>query len=255
MQSPTESVSAESVSAEFFLAQSRPLRVKICGITQPDQGRAIAQLGVSSLGFICVAASPRYVAPEQIRAIVEALPPEAAVDRVGVFVDAAIAEIERVVAIAQLTTVQLHGNESPAFCQQVRDALPQVELIKALRVREAATLDLAHAYALHIDTLLLDAYHPHLYGGTGATLDWAMLRDFKPDCPWLLAGGLTPDNVQHALQAARPDGIDLSSGVERSPGDKDLRLVKRLLGAIADLGNRNRESFSMGLQKSGHADP
>lgn len=229
MQSP-----AESVSAEFYLARSTPLRIKICGITQPDQGRAIARLGVSSLGFICVAASPRYVTPEQIRAVVEALPPEAPVDRVGVFVDATLEDIQQVVAIAQLTAIQLHGNESPDDCQRVRDALPNLEILKALRVRDAAILDLAHRYTPHIDTLLLDAYHPHLYGGTGATLDWAMLRDFDPGCPWLLAGGLTPDNVQHALQAARPHGIDLSSGVERSPGDKDLELVKRLMGAIAN---------------------
>lgn len=228
MQSP-----AEPVSASLPLAQATsPLRVKICGITQPDQGRAIAQLGVSALGFICVAESPRYVAPEQIRAIVEALPPGSPVDRVGVFVDAAIAEIEQVVAIAQLTVVQLHGSESPDFCQQVREVLPQVELIKALRVREAATLDLAHTYAPHIDTLLLDAYHPHLYGGTGATLDWNLLKTFHPGRPWLLAGGLTPDNVQHALQTAHPHGIDLSSGVELAPGNKDLRLVEKLMKAV-----------------------
>lgn len=237
MQSP-----AESVFAEFSLARSAPLRVKICGITQPAQGRSIAQLGVSALGFICVAASPRYVAPAQIRAIVEALPPEAPVDRVGVFVDATLEEIQQVVAIAQLTAVQLHGNESPDGCQRVREALPHIELIKALRVRDAATLDLAHRYAPHIDTLLLDAYHPHLYGGTGATLDWAMLRDFDPGCPWLLAGGLTPDNVQHALRATHPHGIDLSSGVERSPGDKDVGLVERLMGAIAQLGRQESGS-------------
>ncbi|RMF64039.1 MAG: phosphoribosylanthranilate isomerase [Cyanobacteria bacterium J069] len=209
------------------------MRVKICGITQPDQGRAIAQLGASALGFICATASPRYVSPTQIRAIAEALLPDFPIDRVGVFVDATVEEIEQVVAIAHLTAVQLHGNESPAFCQQVRQALPQVELIKALRVREAATLDLAHVYAPHIDTLLLDAYHPHLYGGTGATLDWAMLNRFNPGRPWLLAGGLTPANVQHALQQAQPHGIDLSSGVERAPGDKDLVLVARLLEAVA----------------------
>jgi phosphoribosylanthranilate isomerase len=228
MQSP-----AEPVSADFPLAPLRALlRVKICGITQPDQGRAIAQLGASALGFICVGESPRYVAPEQIRAIVEALPPGSPVDRVGVFVDAAVEEIRQVVAIAQLTVVQLHGNESPDFCQQVREVLPQVELIKALRVREAATLDLAHTYAPHIDTLLLDAYHPHLYGGTGATLDWNLLKTFHPGRPWLLAGGLTPNNVQHALQTTHPHGIDLSSGVELAPGNKDLRLVEKLMKAV-----------------------
>lgn len=237
MQSPVE-----SFAAEFPLVQSTPLRVKICGITQPAQGRAIAQMGVSALGFICVAASPRYVAPAQIRAVVEALPPEVPVDRVGVFVDATLEEIQQGVAIAQLTAVQLHGNESPDDCQRVREALPNIKVIKALRVRDAAILELACRYTPYIDTLLLDAYHPHLYGGTGATLDWAMLRDFNPDCPWLLAGGLTPDNVQHALNVAHPHGIDLSSGVEHSPGDKDLRLVERLMRAIAQLDRQESGS-------------
>jgi phosphoribosylanthranilate isomerase len=208
------------------------LRIKICGITRPDQGRAIAQSGATALGFMCVRQSPRYVVPQQIRAIVDQLPDEKPVDRVGVFADATIAEIGEVVAIANLNAVQLHGSESPQFCHQLRSVLPQVELIKALRIRDLQALAAASFYNKVADTLLLDAYHPNVLGGTGKTLDWSSLQDFSPDCPWILAGGITPDNVQIALTQLRPQGIDLSSGVEHAPGNKDLNQIARLFEQI-----------------------
>ena len=205
------------------------MRIKICGITQADQAQAIAHFGATALGFICVEQSPRYITPEQIRELTTLQP----TDRVGVFVDASIKEIERVAAIAQLTAAQLHGNESPQFCQQLRAALPMLEIIKAFRVRNAATLEQTRSYENCVDALLLDAYHPNvtnpgLLGGTGKTLNWDSLKHFRPHCPWILAGGITPDNVLDALQQVQPDGIDLSSGVEVAPGDKDLVAVERL---------------------------
>lgn len=207
------------------------MRVKICGITTPDQGRAIAELGATALGFICVEVSPRYVTAEQIRRVVDQLPHAKTshrVDRIGVFANATLNEIRQVVAIAGLNGVQLHGAESPEFCAQVRDALPEVEVIKALRIKTAAALQEAAIYYDQAQTLLLDAYHPGMLGGTGVTLDWQSLQQFAPPCPWFLAGGLTPNNITQALAQLRPDGIDLSSGVERSPGDKDLAQVARL---------------------------
>ncbi|MBD2121979.1 phosphoribosylanthranilate isomerase [Trichocoleus sp. FACHB-262] len=208
------------------------MRVKICGITKPDQGRAIAELGATALGFICVPASPRYVSADQIRQVVEQLPlnPQTGhlVDRIGVFANATLAEISQVVAIAGLNAVQLHGAETPEFCAQVRETLPDTEVIKALRIKTAAALQEAAAYYSHVHTLLLDAYHPGMLGGTGVTLDWQSLQQFAPACPWFLAGGLNPDNIIQALAQLQPDGIDLSSGVERSPGDKDLAQVAQL---------------------------
>lgn len=205
------------------------MRVKICGITRLEQGRSIAQMGASALGFICVERSPRYVRPEQIRAVSEGLLTEGyGCDRVGVFADVEVAEIVRVVEIGLLNAVQLHGNESPEFCQQVRSALPTVELIKAFRVRSAETLESVRQYEAVVDTLLLDAYDPNLLGGTGHTIDWSMLQGFRSDCAWLLAGGLTPENISDALERLTPDGIDLSSGVEVAPGNKDLQKVERL---------------------------
>jgi phosphoribosylanthranilate isomerase len=213
-----------------------PFRVKICGITQPDQGVAIANLGATALGFICVRQSPRYVTPEQIRAVVDALG-DSPIDRIGVFVNAGLAEISQVVAIAHLTAIQLHGDEPPQLCQELRQALPGVELIKAIRVRCLDTLNQATTYRDVVDTLLLDAYHPHLFGGTGARLDWATLQTWRSPRPWFLAGGITPDNVQQALTILRPDGIDLSSGLERAPGDKDLDKVAALFANLRARGN------------------
>ncbi len=206
------------------------MRVKICGITKPDQGQAIAQLGATALGFICVPASPRYVTPQQIRIVVEQLPVQ--VDRIGVFANAAAEEICQVVADAGLNAVQLHGSESSEFCEQLRQSLSGVEILKALRVKTLECLNQAHRYTDYVNTLLLDAYHPQLLGGTGKTLDWVTLKQFRPNCPWLLAGGLTPDNILDALREVQPSGIDLSSGVERSPGDKDLEKVAQLFERV-----------------------
>ncbi len=224
-------------------------RVKICGITQPDQGRAIAEAGAAMLGFICVPVSPRYVTPAQIAEVVAALPialqtGEIVCDRVGVFMNAPLATIRETVAIGHLNGVQLHGDESPDFCHAVKQALPQVEVIKALRIATAEALQTADPYAAVVDTLLLDAYHPTLGGGTGKTLDWQTLQSFAPPVPWLLAGGLTPDNVLAALQIIQPQGIDLSSGVERSPGDKALPKVMQLFQNLASLAPVHVETSS-----------
>lgn len=207
------------------------MRVKICGITNPDAASAIAKLGATALGFICVTKSPRYVASDRITSIVAALSPEIAC--IGVFAGSTVAEIYQIVSQTNLSGVQLHGDESAEFCQQLRDKLPEIEIIKALRLKEAADLEKLGAYSQVVDTLLLDAYHPQMLGGTGKTIDWEILTEFRPPLPWLLAGGLTPENVRQALERVHPDGIDLSSGVERSPGDKDLDKVTDLFENIA----------------------
>lgn len=217
------------------------LRIKICGLTQPDQARAIAQMGATILGFICAQQSPRYVTAAQIRAIVDTLPLDSAqgaigCDRIGVFVDASLEQICSTVTVGGLNGVQLHGSEPPEFCHQLRAVLPRVEIIKALRIRDAVALNQAIVYQGSVDALLLDAYHPSLAGGTGTTLDWSKLQQFQPDCPWFLAGGLTPDNVADALSQLQPQGLDLSSGVERTPGDKDLEKVARLFDRLRAIG-------------------
>ncbi len=202
------------------------MRIKICGITTVEQGLAIAQMGATDLGFICVPSSPRYLKLAQLLPMVEQLAPAA--NLVGVFADFSIATIAHVVGLTDLDTVQLHGMESVEFCQQLRQALPETEIIKAWRVRSSSDLAAIQTYGEVVDGLLLDAYHPAALGGTGQTLDWAQLAAFRPSIPWFLAGGLTPDNIGSALSQLEPDGIDLSSGVEVSPGDKNIELVDRL---------------------------
>jgi phosphoribosylanthranilate isomerase len=202
------------------------MRIKICGIVNPEQGQAIAESGATALGFICVRQTPRYVTPQQIRAIVDRLP--SAVDRVGVFANAKAEEISQIVEAVGLSCVQLHGDESPEFCQQLRQLVPTTEIIKAFRIRSVDALKDTEAYCDRVDTFLFDAYHPQAWGGTGKTLDWEALSSRSPSRPWFLSGGLTPENVTHALQLLTPTGIDLSSGVERSPGDKDLEKVSQL---------------------------
>lgn len=209
------------------------MRVKICGITQPQQSIAIASLGATALGFICVPSSPRYVTIAQIQAAIAPLPPN--IDKIGVFANTTSSEICQVVQESGLTGVQLHGDETPEFCYQLRQSLSQVEIIKALRVRSLEHLQTTTNYTDYVDTLLLDAYHPQQLGGTGQTLDWQMLERFNPSLPWFLAGGLTPDNILTALSQITPNGIDLSSGVEHSAGNKDLDQVALL---FQNLGNR-----------------
>lgn len=206
------------------------MRVKICGITKLEQANAIAQMGATALGFICVPTSPRYVSVPQISRVIQGL--SQTIDCIGVFANTTMAEICQTITATGLTGIQLHGNESPEFCQQLRQCLPDKEIIKALRVRTSECLTNSEIYADSVDLLLLDAYHPTQLGGTGKTLDWVTLKQYKPRLPWLLAGGLTPDNIGDALSLLQPDGIDLSSGVERSPGDKDLDKVAQLFAQL-----------------------
>lgn len=196
---------------------------------------AIASLGATALGFMCVPTSPRYVTTVQIQAAVAQLPEN--IDKIGVFANASIAEIKQIVADSGLTGVQLHGDESPEFCYQLRQALPYIEILKAFRVRGLEYLETTSEYVEYVDTFLLDAYHPQQLGGTGKTLDWTMLQQFNSNRPWFLAGGLTPNNIIQALSQVNPNGIDLSSGVERAPGDKDLDKVALLFEQLGRWGD------------------
>ena len=219
------------------------MQVKICGITSVGQGCAIAQLGATALGYICVKKSPRYITPPNIAPIVSAVSAEwPDVQHFGVFANESLFKILDIVKQTGLTTVQLHGDETTATCHLLRDAfkesgLPKVKLVKAFRIQSAADLETVKSYEPYVDALLLDAYHPEQLGGTGKTLNWQALKNFSPKRPWFLAGGLTPENVQMALAQISPDGIDLSSGIERSPGDKDLERVRSLFEQLKGLAS------------------
>jgi phosphoribosylanthranilate isomerase len=209
------------------------MRVKICGITKLDQGQAIAKLGATDLGFICVAASPRYVALENLANLVPPLTKLA--NCVGVFADASLTTIVETTHQAGFQSVQLHGQETVDYCLELRQQLDNIEIIKAWRVQDRQDLAAIDRYRHVVNAFLLDAYHPQALGGTGQTLNWPELLDFQPTVPWLLAGGLNPDNILLALTQLRPAGIDLSSGVETSPGEKDLDKVTQLFQILKSI--------------------
>ncbi len=206
------------------------LWVKICGLTQPEQAIAVATAGANALGFIAVPSSPRYVDLAQLQTLAHALDTAGwgQVERVAVVADCPEEMLEAIARSGAVTALQLHGQESPQTCAHLRRTYPALTLIKAFRIRSAAALGAITPYYDQVDRILLDAYHPHLLGGTGHTLPWASLQTFAPPCPWILAGGLTPSNLPQALAQLHPWGIDLSSGVESSPGVKDLGKVTHL---------------------------
>ncbi|HHH35214.1 MAG TPA: phosphoribosylanthranilate isomerase [Gammaproteobacteria bacterium] len=189
------------------------VRVKICGITRVEDGRRAAELGADAIGLVFYAHSPRHVSVEQAAAIAAALPPF--VSKVGLFVDAEEAEIRHVLARVPLDYLQFHGDEPPEFC--TRFARP---FLKVLRMRAGRdVIDYAARYPAATG-LLLDAYRQGVPGGTGETFDWARIPRDLP-LPLVLAGGLTPDNVAAAVREVQPWAVDVSGGVEASPGVKD----------------------------------
>lgn len=188
------------------------VRVKICGITNLADARHAVACGADALGFVFHPGSPRYVAPETVREIIAALPP--LLTSVGLFVNQPPARMLETARFCGLDVLQLHGDEPPESC-----SLPPYRVIKALRVRGAESLDQHDKYP--VAALLLDAWVPGEYGGTGQVFDWPLAAEVARSRPVILAGGLTPDNVAAAVGAVRPYAVDVSSGVEAAPGRKD----------------------------------
>jgi phosphoribosylanthranilate isomerase len=211
--------------------------IKICGVTKVEQALAIASISeVNAIGFVHVANTPRYLAIAQIKQMCEVLE-HFEVDRIGLFLNSEIDQILSVVEQTGINGIQLHGDESPSFCAELRqklsETLPNILLIKALRLRDRSNLLEISNYLPYINKLIVDAYDPLLAGGTGKTIDWSILTDFQPGCEWLLAGGIKPENVATAIAQTRPNGIDVSSGVEQKPGNKDLTKIAQLIAAIS----------------------
>ncbi|WP_041740833.1 phosphoribosylanthranilate isomerase [Calothrix sp. PCC 6303] len=209
------------------------MRIKICGIKYRDQGKFIVDIGATALGFICVPQSPRFVNAEQIKLVTEVIPKH--IDKIGVFANSCVENIRNVVINSDLTGIQLHGDESVDFCISLRESLPGIEVIKALRIREIGDLEKVAIYKDYVDYLLLDAYDGQQLGGTGKTIDWQILKYLEPGILWFLAGGLRPNNIVKALIELKPSGIDLSSGVESSPGNKDLEKVTQLFEQLSQV--------------------
>ncbi|MDI6631588.1 MAG: phosphoribosylanthranilate isomerase [Bacillota bacterium] len=194
------------------------VRVKICGIRDIETARAAVEAGADALGFV-FAASRRQVTPEAAREIIAALPPF--VTAVGVFVDLPPAVVREVSDFCRLDAVQLHGAETPEYCRELN-----LRVIKAVRVRDAASLEGLDAYP--VQAVLLDTYVPGTPGGTGKTFNWGLLAGREFRVPLILAGGLTPENVRAAVQAVRPYAVDVSGGVE-TDGRKDPAKIRAFI--------------------------
>lgn len=201
-------------------------RVKICGITRPEDGLAAARLGADAIGLVFWPPSPRAVDGARARQIISALPPFVTV--VGLFVDAAPQVIEAVLREAPLDALQFHGSEQPADCE--RYGRPY---IKAVRVRAPQDVLAAAARYTHAGGLLLDTYHPDQPGGTGHRFDWGMIPGELP-MSVILAGGLDVDNVTTAMRQVRPYAVDVSSGVEAEKGIKSAAKIAAFINKVRE---------------------
>jgi phosphoribosylanthranilate isomerase len=202
-------------------------KVKICGITRLGDAEAAVELGAWAIGLNHWEGTPRRVDPDAAAEIGATLKRRCEV--VGVFVNPSLDEVAAAVENAELTMVQLHGEEGPSFCSEVARRTG-VKVIKALGVQSAAEVRAAETYRVAYH--LLDGHRTGMHGGTGESFDWELVSDRRSQIPLILAGGLTPSNVAGAIEVARPFAVDVASGVEAEPGIKDPALVKALFEAV-----------------------
>ncbi len=188
------------------------LRIKICGITNLEDAIAAADYGADALGFVFHRDSPRAISPETAKAIISGLPPY--VNTVGVFVNEKKSEIEKIVDFTGIDIIQLHGSEPPEECQMCR------KVIKAIRVKDLTSLEPLNRYK--VSAFLLDTYSPHTTGGTGQIFNWDIAIEAKKLGRIILAGGLTPENVEEAIKWVMPFAVDVATGIEGGEkGKKD----------------------------------
>lgn len=197
------------------------VRVKICGITSLEDALFAIEAGADALGFVFSEESQRAISVEKVSGIISGLPPF--VSTVGVFVNEGADVINAIVREAGLDAVQLHGNEPPELCREINS-----RVIKAFRVKNKKILGQG-IDRYRLSAYLLDTYADDAAGGTGKTFDWAVAKSAKKYGRIILSGGLTPDNVRDAIKAAGPYAVDVSSGVEKSPGIKDRKKVSSFI--------------------------
>ena len=202
------------------------VKVKICGITNYKDAAAAIDMGADLLGFNFYPKSPRYIAPAKAVEIINKLP--AFIDLAGVFVNESIEKIHETKNFCQLDWLQLHGDESPEFCKQFLSH--SVKIMKAIRVKDQK--DIERAESFFTDAILLDAFDPEKYGGTGLTFDWNIVGHIGKRI--FLSGGINPDNAAAAVELG-VYGIDICSGVEAEPGKKDHKKMKKLFKNIRHL--------------------
>nr|MBF0223268.1 phosphoribosylanthranilate isomerase [Desulfobulbaceae bacterium] len=199
-------------------------RIKICGITEYCDTQAIIEQGVDALGFIFVKESPRCILPEVAREIIRKLPP--LVDAVGVFMNEDPLEVNDIAQYCGLSLIQLHGSEPPEYCQTIDSPV-----IKAFRVQNQGSVSCS-VYADVVKGFLFDTYSKNKAGGTGEVFDWQQLEKMDIPAEFILAGGLTPENIGTAIATVRPFAVDVNSGVETAPGRKDIDKIVQLVAEV-----------------------
>ena len=200
------------------------IRTKICGITRPEDAAAAARLGADAVGLVFYPQSKRAVTPAQAAQIVAALPPF--VSAVALFVNESADNIRAVLRQVPIDTIQFHGDEDDAFCRQF--ARPY---LKAVRVCHAEDIRAASSRFPNARAILFDAYHPQAYGGTGQSFDWTLLARYTGK-PWVLAGGLNPENAAEAVRISGAAAVDVSGGVESAAGIKDAAKIAAFLRSV-----------------------
>lgn len=215
-------------------SRAAEVKVKICGITTLADARAAIEAGADFLGFNFYPSSPRFIRPDAAAKIIDELrsdqPAATETRMIGVFVNAPVAEVERVAGEVGLDGVQLHGDESVEFCEQLQTVLPRLFQIKTFAAKSRSDLNELINYPSY--AIMLDGFDATLRGGTGRLADWQLARDAVKTLPRVfLAGGLAPENVGDAINAVRPFAVDACSSLETSPGHKDAERMKRFVDA------------------------
>ena len=195
-------------------------KIKVCGMTSLEDTLVAVEAGVDAVGFIFYKKSPRLVTIKTVCEIVDELPPF--VDAIGIFVNESAEQINKIADRCKLDRVQLHGDETPAFCKKIRR-----RVIKAIRVKDIQSLKKLSDFP--VSGFLLDTFSEDQRGGTGKVFDWHLVHPAKKYGAVILAGGLTPNNVRQAIHRVKPYGVDVCSGVESQPGIKDHKKVKAFI--------------------------
>ena len=223
------------------------VEIKICGITNVSDARAVAEYGADALGFIFYPKSQRYVEPEKAREIIQKL--SCKIGKVGVFINHEVREVKEIVQFCGLDLIQLHGDEPPEYCAQ----FPTSSLIKAVSCRtEEEVLELR---SYPVAAILMDACDAEHYGGTGKLSDWKLAIRLMEMHPLILAGGLNEENIRKAIKTVRPQAVDVNSGVEISPGKKDPNKIREIIKIVREVDtpspllSRSRGEARQGVTK------
>ena len=202
-------------------------RIKICGITNIEDALVAINLEVDALGFVFYPKSPRYIEPEKVKEIRRNVPLFTLC--IGVFVNETKDRVLEIAKQCNLDALQFHGNESPEYCSHFFG----YKVIKSFPLKTKEDLKTIEPYPVH--AILVDAFDPVRIGGTGKKVDWELAREAKSYGPLILAGGLNEDNIEEAIRVVNPYGVDISSGIEKSPGIKDHKKMSRFVMKVREI--------------------